>query len=126
MQCDDYASCAVDCHKAFHETSDEVEATLVEGHTLNGWRVGAHHSWLVEGGAFCEPLSVGVYACEQKVQVKEGDAIAIFGAGPIGTICSLVANGMGAKKVILVDIAQKKESGARRGTFRRSLPIHYT
>lgn len=62
----------------------------------------------LDGGAFCEPLSVGVYACEQKVRVKEGDAVAVFGAGPIGTICSLVANGMGARLIVLVDIAQPR------------------
>mmetsp|Transcript_23813 Transcript_23813/g.52459 ORF Transcript_23813/g.52459 Transcript_23813/m.52459 type:complete len:358 (+) Transcript_23813:53-1126(+) len=57
-----------------------------------------------EMGAMCEPLSVGVYACEQKARVKPGQTVAVFGAGPIGTMCSLVANGMQAGKIILCDI----------------------
>jgi threonine dehydrogenase-like Zn-dependent dehydrogenase len=32
----------------------------------------------------CEPLSVGVYACSEKVNVEEGSKVVIFGAGPIG------------------------------------------
>eukprot|EP01060_Flectonema_neradi_P003936 TRINITY_DN1258_c0_g1_i1.p1 TRINITY_DN1258_c0_g1~~TRINITY_DN1258_c0_g1_i1.p1 ORF type:complete len:361 (+),score=86.73 TRINITY_DN1258_c0_g1_i1:75-1157(+) len=62
----------------------------------------------LEEGALCEPLSVGVYACKEKAKVTKGDTVAVFGAGPIGTICSLVANGMGAGKVILCDIQQSR------------------
>jgi len=58
-----------------------------------------------EMGACCEPLSVGVYACEQKAKVKPGHTVVVFGAGPIGTITCMVAHGMGAGKVILCDIA---------------------
>lgn len=62
----------------------------------------------LEQGAMCEPLSVGVYACETKAKVTEGSSLAVFGAGPIGTICSMVATGMGAGKVILCDITQPR------------------
>merc|ERR1719482_2652717 len=61
-----------------------------------------------EMGAMCEPLSVGVYACEQKAKVQPGQTVAVFGAGPIGTITSMVACGMEAGKVILCDITQKR------------------
>lgn len=61
-----------------------------------------------EEGAMCEPLSVGVYACEQKAKVKPGSKLAVFGAGPIGTICSMVAHGMGAEKVILCDVVEPR------------------
>jgi len=62
----------------------------------------------LEEGAFCEPLSVGVYACEQKAKIQQGDSVVIFGAGPIGTLCALVANGMGAGRVLLVDIQESR------------------
>ena len=61
-------------------------------------------SMTLEEGAMCEPLSVGVYACEQKARVKKGSTVAIFGAGPIGMLTSLVANGLGAGKIFLCDI----------------------
>ncbi|KAJ9446193.1 hypothetical protein DIPPA_23822, partial [Diplonema papillatum] len=58
----------------------------------------------LEEGALCEPLSVGVYACTEKAKVLPGESVAVFGAGPIGTICALVANGLGAKRIIACDI----------------------
>eukprot|EP00397_Hematodinium_sp_SG-2012_P040997 GEMP01045056.1.p1 GENE.GEMP01045056.1~~GEMP01045056.1.p1 ORF type:complete len:307 (+),score=51.17 GEMP01045056.1:212-1132(+) len=61
-------------------------------------------SLTLEHGAMCEPLSVGVYACEQKAKVTAGSSVVIFGAGPIGTLCAMVSRGMGAKKVIVCDI----------------------
>lgn len=32
----------------------------------------------------CEPLSVAVYACESKAEVKDGYKVVVFGAGPVG------------------------------------------
>lgn len=61
-------------------------------------------SMTLEEGALCEPLSVGVYACEQKVRVRPGQTICVFGSGPIGIICALVAKSMGASTVIVCDI----------------------
>eukprot|EP01064_Diplonema_japonicum_P033591 TRINITY_DN6660_c5_g1_i1.p1 TRINITY_DN6660_c5_g1~~TRINITY_DN6660_c5_g1_i1.p1 ORF type:complete len:361 (+),score=77.67 TRINITY_DN6660_c5_g1_i1:53-1135(+) len=62
----------------------------------------------LEEGAMCEPLSVGVYACVEKAKVEPGKTYSVFGAGPIGTICALVANGLGAGKIILCDIQQNR------------------
>ncbi|CAM9539052.1 unnamed protein product, partial [Heterosigma akashiwo] len=62
-----------------------------------------------EEGALCEPLSVGVYACgPAKADLQPGQSICIFGAGPIGTICALVARGMGAAKVVIADLSQER------------------
>ena len=63
----------------------------------------------LEEGALCEPLSVGVYACKEKAKVRNGDTVAVFGAGPIGTICSLVANGLYFLMLILSSIIIKKK-----------------
>lgn len=62
----------------------------------------------LDEGAMCEPLSVGVYACEQKAQVQPGSTVAIFGAGPIGTICAMVAHGLGAQRIILCDVSENR------------------
>lgn len=63
----------------------------------------------LEEGAMCEPLSVGVYACgPEKGRVKDGDSVLVLGAGPIGTLCTLVALGKGAKTVIVNDIDEKR------------------
>lgn len=62
----------------------------------------------LEEGAMCEPLSVGVYACEQRAKVTPGSSVAVFGAGPIGTITAMVAHGLGAKKIILVEVNQSR------------------
>eukprot|EP00812_Abedinium_dasypus_P006718 NODE_1851_length_1049_cov_247.268612.p2 GENE.NODE_1851_length_1049_cov_247.268612~~NODE_1851_length_1049_cov_247.268612.p2 ORF type:complete len:324 (+),score=109.01 NODE_1851_length_1049_cov_247.268612:53-973(+) len=58
----------------------------------------------LDEGAMCEPLSVGVYACEQRAKVQPGSTVAVFGAGPIGTICAMVAHGLGAKRIVLSDL----------------------
>lgn len=66
-----------------------------------------------EEGAMCEPLSVGVYAC-QRGHVKPGDTIAIFGAGPIGLVSLLTAVAFGASKVVITDISDDRLVFARK------------
>ena len=53
-----------------------------------------------EEGALVEPLSVAVHACK-RADVKIGSEIVIFGAGPIGLATLLVAQSMGASKVLI-------------------------
>ena len=57
----------------------------------------------LEEGALIEPLSVGVHIVKQG-QVRPGDSVVIFGAGPVGLLCCAVARAFGANKVIAVDI----------------------
>lgn len=57
----------------------------------------------LEEGALCEPLSVGVYAC-QRSNLKFGDSLAIFGAGPIGLVTLLAAKAFGASTIIVTGI----------------------
>eukprot|EP00058_Branchiostoma_floridae_P018735 XP_002604224.1 hypothetical protein BRAFLDRAFT_120381 [Branchiostoma floridae] len=69
-----------------------------------------------EEGAMLEPLSVAVYTC-QRGEVKVGSKVLIFGAGPIGLLCLLVAKTRGASSVAITDIddyrlAVAKEYGA--------------
>eukprot|EP00475_Leptophrys_vorax_P039449 TRINITY_DN7131_c0_g1_i1.p1 TRINITY_DN7131_c0_g1~~TRINITY_DN7131_c0_g1_i1.p1 ORF type:complete len:373 (-),score=107.62 TRINITY_DN7131_c0_g1_i1:887-1939(-) len=61
----------------------------------------------LDEGAMCEPLSVGVYAC-QRARIGVGSTVAIFGAGPIGLVCFLVAKAFGAASVVITDISEER------------------
>jgi L-iditol 2-dehydrogenase len=58
-------------------------------------------------GAMCEPLSVGIHACN-RAGVQLGSHVLIMGAGPIGLMCLLAAKAAGAVVTILVDIKQER------------------
>ncbi|CEP03158.1 hypothetical protein PBRA_002918 [Plasmodiophora brassicae] len=61
----------------------------------------------LECGALCEPLSVGVYAC-QRGQCQPGQTVAVFGAGPIGLVSMIAAFAFGAVRVIVTDISDER------------------
>jgi len=61
----------------------------------------------LEEGALVEPLSVGVHIMKQ-AEIKPGQSIVVFGAGPVGLLCCAVARAFGASKVIAVDINQDR------------------
>jgi len=54
------------------------------------------------GAAFAEPLSIGYYAVSLS-RIKEGDNIAILGAGPIGVSVLLSAKGAGAGDIYITE-----------------------
>ena len=58
-------------------------------------------SMTTEEAAMLEPLSVAVYAC-QRGGVGLGQSIVIFGAGPVGMLCGLVAKATGASQICIV------------------------
>ncbi|OLL24692.1 putative D-xylulose reductase A [Neolecta irregularis DAH-3] len=66
-----------------------------------------------EEGALIEPLSVGVEICKRG-NVKGGDVVVIFGAGPIGLVVAAVARAYGARKIISVDLVSSKLEYAKR------------
>ena len=61
----------------------------------------------LEEGALVEPLSVGVHA-NRLIDVKFGDSMIVFGAGPIGLLSAGVAKAFGCDKVIIVDVVDEK------------------
>jgi len=71
------------------------------------------HNMSFEQGAMCEPLSVGVYAC-QRGQIKPGDKVAILGAGPIGLVTMLVAKAFGATYVVMTDVQNDRLEVSRK------------
>lgn len=76
----------------------------------------------LEEGALIEPLSVAVHVTRQG-GVRPGDSVVVFGAGPVGLLCAMVARAaFGAGKVIVVDIQKPRLEFAQKyakitGTF---------
>lgn len=61
----------------------------------------------VEEGALMEPLSVAVHMVKE-ASISFGHSVVIFGAGPIGLLCSAVARAYGASIVVVVDIRKER------------------
>ncbi|KAJ4989315.1 alcohol dehydrogenase GroES-like domain-containing protein [Stagonosporopsis vannaccii] len=63
-------------------------------------------------GALVEPLSIAVHCCGLAGNLQ-GRSIGVFGAGPIGLLCSAVAQAFGASKVVVVDAVDTRLAFAR-------------
>lgn len=61
----------------------------------------------LEEGAMCEPLSVGVHACN-RASVGPTTKVLILGAGPIGLVTLLTAHAYGSPKVIIADVSAER------------------
>jgi L-iditol 2-dehydrogenase len=70
-------------------------------------------SMSLEAAALCEPLSVGIWAC-QKAAVGPGSRVLISGAGPIGIVVAQVAKAFGASEIIITDVVDDRLDVARR------------
>ena len=66
----------------------------------------------LEEGALVEPASVAVHIVRQG-NVKPGDDVVVFGAGPVGLLCAGVARAFGAAKVVVVDIQENRVEFAK-------------
>lgn len=64
-------------------------------------------------GAMMEPLSVAVHSIANVGQLRTGQNVLVMGAGPVGLLAMAVAKGLGAKRVIGVDINLDRLSFAR-------------
>ncbi|CAJ0606899.1 unnamed protein product [Cylicocyclus nassatus] len=60
-----------------------------------------------EEAALLEPLSVGVHAC-RRANIGIGQSVLVQGAGPIGTLCMMVAKAMGAAQVVITDLDENR------------------
>lgn len=65
-----------------------------------------------EEGALVEPAAVSFYAVRES-QLKAGDSVVIFGAGPIGLLTLLSAKAAGAAKIIVVDLSEERLKKAK-------------
>lgn len=64
-------------------------------------------------GAMMEPLSVAVHAVATVGSLRTGQNVLIFGAGPVGLLAMGVAKGLGAAKIIAVDINEERLNFAK-------------
>ncbi|GAA5981300.1 hypothetical protein JCM10908_004058 [Rhodotorula pacifica] len=62
----------------------------------------------LEEGALLEPMSVGVHAVAKVADIKPGSNVVVFGAGPVGLLTAAAAKGLGAARVIAVDIQESR------------------
>lgn len=58
-----------------------------------------------------EPLSVAVHSSLQAGSMQE-KSVAVFGAGPVGLLCSAVARAFGASTVVAVDVVPSRLASA--------------
>ena len=67
----------------------------------------------LQEGALVEPLAVGAHAVRM-TSIKPGQSVVVFGSGTIGLVSGAVARFFGAKKIIMVDIADSKLDFAKK------------
>lgn len=67
----------------------------------------------LEEGALMEPLAVAVHVTRQS-NIKYGDSVVVFGAGPVGLLCCAVAKSLGASKIVAVDIVPARLDFAKK------------
>lgn len=62
----------------------------------------------LEHGALVEPLAVAVHIARTQANVKPGQSVLVFGAGPVGLLCAAVSRALGAGKIVVVDINEER------------------
>jgi L-iditol 2-dehydrogenase len=77
---------------------------------VNMQEIPSHVSF--EEAAVTEPLACVLRGAE-KANIKLGDSVAIIGAGPIGLLHLLIAEKMGAEKIIMTDLIDERLDFAR-------------
>ncbi|KAI5280318.1 hypothetical protein KEM54_003754 [Ascosphaera aggregata] len=70
----------------------------------------------LQEGCLMEPLGVAVHVTKQG-DVKPGDSVVVFGAGPVGLLCCGVAKAFGATKIVVVDIQAPRAEFAVKAGF---------
>lgn len=61
----------------------------------------------LQDGALVEPMAVAVQAIKES-ELLFGDAVAVFGAGPIGLLTVIAAKAAGASKIIVLDLSANR------------------
>lgn len=60
-----------------------------------------------------EPLSVAVHGIANVGKLRTSENVLIFGAGPVGLLAMAVAKGLGAGRIIAVDINEDRLNFAK-------------
>ncbi|KAL9079835.1 MAG: hypothetical protein Q9157_001291 [Trypethelium eluteriae] len=67
----------------------------------------------LEEGALVEPTAVAVHMTRQ-ANIKPGEKVVVFGAGPVGSLCCAISRVFGASKVVTVDIIEERVQFAKK------------
>jgi (R,R)-butanediol dehydrogenase/meso-butanediol dehydrogenase/diacetyl reductase len=99
---------------AFHGSSSPgggafSEITMVDSSMV--YKMPAEMTY--EQGAFVEPAAMTVHAVRQS-NLKLGDKVAVFGAGPIGLLTVQMVKAAGASEVIVVELSEERREFARK------------
>lgn len=97
-------------HAAIGVTRDGAFAEFVAAPARNVYAIGANLSF--EEAAMVEPLSCVVYGL-RRLQLQVGDAVLIFGAGPIGLLLLQCCARGGASSVTVVEVDDARLALAR-------------
>lgn len=92
------------CPETRFAATPPIDGTLARFYRLPGdfcYKLPTHVS--LQEGALIEPLAVAVHIVRQ-APVSAGQAVVVFGAGPVGLLCLAVARAFGASRTISVDI----------------------
>jgi L-iditol 2-dehydrogenase len=97
-----YQALGIHLHGAFAEFVRIPEAAIQQG---NIFEISASLSWAE--ASLIEPLSC-VYNAFERAQMRPGDAVLIFGAGPIGLMHAKMAKMAGASQIMISDPNQTR------------------
>ena len=100
--CPHYQALGIHLHGAFAEYIRIPETAIRQG---NVFEISSNLSWAE--ASLVEPLSC-VYNAFERANLRPGDAVLIFGAGPIGLMHAKVAKMAGASLVMMNDINQAR------------------
>ncbi|PYI16778.1 putative D-xylulose reductase A [Aspergillus japonicus CBS 114.51] len=96
------------CEKMAFAATPPYDGTLARYYVLpEDFCYKVPDSITLQEAALMEPLGVAVHIVKQ-ADVKPGQSVVVFGAGPVGLLCCAVAKAYGASKVIAVDIQKPR------------------
>ena len=59
----------------------------------------------MDDGAMIEPLAVGIHSVAKLGNMRPGQNIIVFGAGPVGLLCMATAKALGASTILAVGMS---------------------
>jgi L-iditol 2-dehydrogenase len=100
--CPQYQALGIHVHGAFAEYARIPETAIRQGNVLE---ISSNLSWVE--ASLVEPLSC-VYNAFERANLRPGDTVLIFGAGPIGLMHAKMAKMAGASLVLISDTNQSR------------------
>ncbi|EMC98659.1 hypothetical protein BAUCODRAFT_145706 [Baudoinia panamericana UAMH 10762] len=102
------------CEDMRFAATPPIDGTLAKYYTLpEDFCYKLPDNMSLEEGALMEPLSVGVHITRQ-ADVKPGQSVVVFGAGPVGLLCCAVAKAYGANTIVAVDMNAERLEFAKK------------